>query len=601
MTRPPLELLAEQVSGPRMMAHLEVFDGHTKHAGTPTELESLRYVRQELDEYGYRTELISHEAYISLPGPARVQAPGREMVCITHSFSRSTEPGGAAGEVVYVGPGSEADFARADVRGRIALIEGIANPAASLRASRAGAKGQIHISPHEHLHEMCISPVWGSPTQRTAGQLPATVVVTVALTDGEALKRALERGPLTATLHAQVDTGWRDTPILIAELDPPRARRPPQVLFSGHHDTWYYGVMDNGGANATMLEVARLAAGRRREWRRGLRVAFWSGHSQGRYSGSTWYADAHWEELAGRLVAHVNVDSTGGRGNTVVSDTTAAHELHGLAREALSAQAGQEFSGRRMQRAGDQSFWGMGVPAIFGNMSEQPAGSEPNAMAAVFGGENRKGNGTGWWWHNPADTLDKMDEEILVRDTRIYLHAVWRLLTDPVLPLDYAEWARYATREFTRLQESAGTQVDLSPLVERAKRLERRARALNQAAGKATGEGVARINESLREVSRWLVPIDYTEGDPFEHDPALGQPAFPSLAPAAGLARLDAGDPRAGFLRTQTIRARNRVAHALAGATEAIERCLLALATPAREGSRRKTGRPARASRPGRS
>ena len=40
-----------------------------------------------------------------------------------------------------------------------------------------------------------------------------------------------------------------------------------------------------------------------REWRRGLRVVFWSGHSQGRYSGSTWYADTHWEELERRAAS----------------------------------------------------------------------------------------------------------------------------------------------------------------------------------------------------------------------------------------------------------------------------------------------------------
>ena len=83
-------------------------------------------------------------------------------------------------------------------------------------------------------------------------------------------------------------------------------------MFSGHHDTWDYGVMDNGGANATMLEVARLFAPERADWRRGLRLCFWSGHSHGRYSGSAWYADTHWDELVRRCVAHVNVDSTGG-------------------------------------------------------------------------------------------------------------------------------------------------------------------------------------------------------------------------------------------------------------------------------------------------
>ncbi|HME25023.1 MAG TPA: M28 family peptidase [Acetobacteraceae bacterium] len=80
------------------------------------------------------------------------------------------------------------------------------------------------------------------------------------------------------------------TPILVAELDGPDPDGP-FVLYSGHNDTWYYGVMDNGAANATMLELARLLAPQREKWRRGLRLWFWSGHSHERYSGSTWYAE----------------------------------------------------------------------------------------------------------------------------------------------------------------------------------------------------------------------------------------------------------------------------------------------------------------------
>ena len=108
--------------------------------------------------------------------------------------------------------------------------------------------------------------------------------------------------PYRVSMHAQVDTGWRKTPLLAAELDTEEGYPDaPFILFSGHHDTWHYGVMDNGAANATMLETARtLAPARRAEWRRGLRICFWSGHSHGRYSGSAWYADEYWDELERR-------------------------------------------------------------------------------------------------------------------------------------------------------------------------------------------------------------------------------------------------------------------------------------------------------------
>ena len=36
------------------------------------------------------------------------------------------------------------------------LAQGIANPATSRLASLHGAAGQLHVSPHEHIHEMCV-------------------------------------------------------------------------------------------------------------------------------------------------------------------------------------------------------------------------------------------------------------------------------------------------------------------------------------------------------------------------------------------------------------------------------------------------------------
>ena len=202
-------------------------------------------------------------------------------------------------------------------------------------------------------------------------------------------------------LQAEVDTGWRKTPILEAELG--AEGDAPFVLFSGHHDTWYYGVMDNGSANATMLEVARLCVAQREQWQRGLRLCFWSGHSHGRYSGSTWYVDEHWDELDRRCVAHINVDSPGAEGADILENVGSMSELGALAAEAIETQAGQRLLGKRMSRGADQSFNGVGLPAIFGDLSEPV----PTPVGAHC-----------WWWHTPDDLADHISEKNLVRDTQ---------------------------------------------------------------------------------------------------------------------------------------------------------------------------------------
>jgi N-acetylated-alpha-linked acidic dipeptidase len=572
MTDDRIDRLCANVDPGAMMRHLEEFARRVKLSGTPQELESFRYLQATLDSYGYKTDLIHHDAYISLPGKARIEIGNATPDCITHSFSRPSAPGGTRGSVVYAGLGRPEDFAKLDVAGRIVLLESIANPAASLNASLAGAIGQIHISPHSHLHEMCISSVWGSPTDETRERLPRTVVLSVRQADGEALKSRVQAGEtVEVVLHAEVETGWRTTPLLVAEL-PGTDEEEPFVMFTGHHDTWYYGVMDNGGANATMLEVARLLAPERAGWRRGLRLCFWSGHSHGRYSGSAWYADTHWDELARRCLVHVNVDSTGAKGNTVMSDAVASAELVGLAAEAVQAQGNQTLDGLRMSRAGDQSFWGIGIPSLFMGMGEQPAGSADNVTSAVFGGGTRKGAGFGWWWHTPEDTLDKMDPDLLVRDTRVYVHAICRLLTDRVLPFDYTAAAAALHTELSTLATRLQARMDLSRLTARVVRLREQAAAIRSHMSEVTDDAEAdRINQALVAVSRALVPMDYTTGDRFDHDPALKQAPYPVLDPVRKLAAARAGSDEARFLTVAATRACNRLAFALDQAGAALQ------------------------------
>jgi hypothetical protein len=558
-----IEQLCSEVSAPQMMRHLEEFARRVKLSGTPEELESFHYLQSTLDGYGFKTKLIQHDAYISLPGRAKLVAGSEQPDCITHSFSCSSGPDGLSGEMAYIGSGAEADFAKHDVRGKIVLVDGLASPAVSLRATRAGAIGQVHAMVHEHKHEMCISPVWGSPTDETVQFLPKTVVLTVNKEDGDRLKARLTRGESAVTLYAEVDTGWRKTPILTAELATAKGSSDePFIMFSGHHDTWYFGVMDNGAANATMLELARLFVARRGELRRGLRLCFWSGHSHGRYSGSTWYADTHWAELARRCVVHVNVDSTGGRGNTVLADMPASSQLSALAAEAVQTQGQQEISGERMSRAGDQSFWGIGIPSLFMGGGEQPAEGGVNVAAAIFGGLGRKGAGFGWWWHTPDDTIDKIDPDLLVRDTRIYAHALWRLLTDAIVLLDYAAYADVLIGELERLQPVSAKGVDVGPLLDAARSLKSKAAAFNAMAAEKDGDAAV-LEAVLMKVSRHLVPIDYTKGDRFGQDPALSQTPYPVLDPLRRLADAKAESDAARFLTVAAMRACNRMRHAL--------------------------------------
>jgi hypothetical protein len=544
----------DRVDAAEMMRHLTHIARYVKLSGTAEEAESLAYIRKVMDGYGYATTLIEHDAYISLPGTARVIAGGNALKAITHSMSQPSPRDGATGRLVYVGDGGEADFAGKDVRGCIVLAEGIATPPVALRASRAGAIGQLHISPHEHLHEMCLSPVWGNPSDETAANLPTTVACTVSQDDGAALRDALARGETPAvTLFAEVDTGWRKTPILVAELPAdPAAADEPFILFSGHHDTWYHGVMDNGTANITMMEVARLCAQTRAQWRRGLRLCFWSGHSHGRYSSSAFYADTHWDELERRCAVHVNIDSVGAAGASILSEAPTAIELTALAAAVIAKQSGQTLRAKRIGRGGDESFWGIGIPAMFMAFSEQAPGKVKLRHAL------------GWWWHTPGDLLDKIDPENLARDARIYLEIVGHLLTDEVLPIDHAAQLAALDTELGKLAATATHGVPIDGL-------QSAVTALTEALAHARADWpAARLNAAMIRLSRALVPLDYTRGDRFVHDPAMPLPAWPVLDPLRRLAAATPGTDEARLRAVSARQARNRVAHALRDAAAAL-------------------------------
>jgi hypothetical protein len=543
MNEQAFQAWVEQVSADELMQHTAAIAQWVRLSGSEDERKAFDYIAGVLDRYGLRTTLHEPTCLVSLPESGSLVVGDEHFVpCITHSFSISTPEEGLAGELVYAGMASDSDLAAAGVRGKIVLADGLATPNKAFAASRAGALGLVCIS-GDHLHEMIVSPVWGSPTPDRLDVLPSVAIVSVDTASGERIKSLLASGPIRARVGTKVDTGWRPIPVLLADLD---VADRPYVLFSGHVDSWHYGAMDNASANATMIEVARILAGRPEQLRRGVRFAFWSGHSHARYAGSTWFADAYWFDLHEHCVAHVNVDSTGAIGATLLSGANTMAETFPLARDIIAKQTDQQLEYRRFGRAGDQSFWGVGLSSFYMSMSEQGAENEMTAdQAFLLGGTTARGGGLGWWWHTTEDTLDKIEPSHLVRDTKVYVETVGRLCTDPIVPLDPT----------AALDEIAAALDDIEPLWSRlpqggpdddpgfdllrhdlASARSASIRALARATGEPLSDDAAElVSAALLAACKALVPVNYTRSSAFGHDLALGEPPLPGLRPARSL------------------------------------------------------------------
>jgi hypothetical protein len=574
----PLEKeVLEEISADLLMHHVRKIAEHIRISGSVGEAKSLWYVKKVLKSYGLSVKHYTFEAYIGYPISAKLlltRPERREIRGVSAALATSTPEDGVESEIVYIGRGDEKDFAKIDTKGKLVLAEGLAEPAVAKRAETHGALGQIFIN-DIYPHDGIVSIVWGTPGPESVSLLPQTPCISIDRTQGAYLKKLLKRDKVTARLFTITWRGWRNIPVVTADI-PGTMERERYVLLSGHIDSWYYGAMDNGSANAVILEVARLMSKYRNRMRRGLRVAYWSGHSHGRYAGSAWYADNFWLDLEKNCVAHVNVDSPGAKGAEVLTEASVMSETKDLAASIIKRMTGQRISGRGFSRAGDQSFWGIGIPSVFMSLSEIPTelGKRDPSLSTIENfGPSR--SGLGWWWHTPYDTVDKIDPENLSRDAGVYALVTLALCADPVLPLNYMRTTQELRRILVEKQRIADGVIDLTPIITKVDSLMSSLRKLGRRIMTSkTRKQFRAANSGIMRLGRILIPMMYTREGRFKHDAAVPISRVPCLDDIEMIAKIGKDSDNLKFLRHGLRRNVNQIADALDKALEVVNNTL---------------------------
>jgi hypothetical protein len=401
------------------------------------ERAAARHLEAALLRLGVPHRLHDVRSFLSLPVAASLAVESPEaftVPCITPSFSAPTPAGGLAGPLACAVPDDPAivasrpeEIERAGARGRVVLLRGYPSPELIEAAERAGAVGAVCAAPSPRLVNMIVSTVWGHPTRAQAARLPRIPIVTVTETEGARLESLCRRHPVAVRMEAATDTGWKTIPLLVAEV---RGGEEADdfVLVGNHLDSWHEGVTDSATGNGALLEMARVLQAHRAALRRSVRLAWWPGHSTGRYAGSTFYADAFHEELSDHAVAYLAIDSPGVRSATAI-EAEGMFEARAFLEGVLRERAGVTRGATRAFRYNDESFWGIGVPSL----TFYPAIPPGHPDRAKDAG----GSAYGYWWHTREDSLDKADRDLLLRDTRLFLALVWPLATREVLPFDF--------------------------------------------------------------------------------------------------------------------------------------------------------------------
>jgi hypothetical protein len=561
--------LRDRIDATGLRAQVNAIVVHPRLSGSLGENAAIDHIVETLRGAGIPVDVHAFWAYVSNPVSASVGVPAVafEPDAITAAYSGSVQgleatavdiggvddlPGidRTSGELLVLEP-----HAGVDLTGKIALVEGLPMPEAAWALEKMGAAGAVFINPRERLNELITTTVWGTPSRRSAHRDPGLPVAQVRASAGERLRELAASGS-TLRLDVSTETGWKELRLVVARIDPPAVEDAPYVLLGGHIDSWHYGATDEGASNAAMLELARAFWAERASLRRGLVVAWWPGHSNGRYAGSAWFADHYFEELTARGIAYMNIDGVG-QIDAQNFSVTASAALAGFGSATVSDLTRAEPTMAMPGRDSDQAFNGIGLPQL------------------QFGHSRSVEDGGYWWWHTAEDTIDKIDLEILEVDTELYAVALARLLAAEVPPLDIQAETAALVAQLAELQSAAGMDFDLSRSLVNARALDERATTLaTRIEEVALMPGRARrwfrrvgVDRALVRILRPLHRVVHTRSGPFHPDPAVSVGLLPGLTPVRELGLLEVDSRRYGFLLVDLVRERNRLQAALLEAT----------------------------------
>jgi carboxypeptidase Q len=351
-----------------------------------------------------------------------VLAPGRFPVrVVSGGWSPPTPEGGITADVVDVGAGDEAGFARAGAAGKGAILlvhstplvtwndldhEYEVQPGIIARARQARAAAIFWMSTRPNL-------LLYRHTTTTDGRTEVLPQAIVAREDAERMARFLAAGQ-KVLVHFEMPnrvTGPFESENVVGEI---RGREKPEefLLLGAHLDSWDLGTgaLDNGCNAALVIDAARVIHASGNLPRRSIRFVLFTGEEEGEL-GSRAYAHAHRAELD-HMVAAVIFDSGGGRvtGFDVDGRKDFLPQL-GEALEPLKAIGPMEFTFDSAGDTDDLDFLLEGVPSMMANQDVA------NYLLN---------------YHAASDTFDKVDFAELKKNVAIAAVTAYALADAPM-------------------------------------------------------------------------------------------------------------------------------------------------------------------------
>jgi N-acetylated-alpha-linked acidic dipeptidase len=574
------KVLLDEVDLEIPKAVLEKFSTLIRESGSEDEKIAADFLASYLEEWGVPHKIHQPEIYLSVPKGAylKVKSPvEKEFRVKTPSFSIATGDHALNGELVYVSTGyakgindifgTQVGDNVGNLEGKIVLTEGYPMPGKVQEFSGMDVRAMIFISPGKNIHEGICTPIWGAPDLDNISDEPKIPVLAINNQDGEELKALAGEDKVEIEFKTFLEKDWMPCPVIDIYIE---GKEEPgkYVLLHGHLDSWHEGIGDNATGDAALLEMARIFYKHRDNLKRSVRIAIWTGHSTGRYGGSTWFVDQFGIDLEKNCIAQVNCDSPGCVDATSYEYMMWMSEVDEFCKGVIKDAVGQTAKGTRPLRAGDYSFNNIGITSFF-----MLSSSIPEELLKEKGYYPVGGCGANIEWHTEEDLMHVVDLNILKKDIKVYLTGVLRASNATIHPFNFVKTADEFAITIQSYQEQAGSHFDFIPALDEVAALRKDLVSFYDRIEDFNGLNindpqVEKANNVIMKLARILVTINFTRKGKFRHDPALNVAPLPDIAPAASFNQVKEGSHEYKVLKTHLTRGQNRVVWALQQARE---------------------------------
>jgi len=555
--------------------HLEYLTAFARRAGTKDELKAANYIKSRLDESGVETEIHEFDAYISLPGEAALEVLSpirRSFACLPGVFITPTPPEGLKAELVCLEGEGERKKEIPDIENKVVLISGTKESRRkTIRLAQAKkAIAQVLVTPGKtgaiSIHQP--RSVWGSPTPETLHDILKAPALSISNEDGNYLKQLTQKGPVVVRLKAEAWCGYKKVRLPVGHI---RGMSNPDqyVLVGGHYCSWFTSATDNAVSNALMLEMARIFSKYKKRLKRGVRFCWWTGHEQGTFAGSTWYADHFWDDIRDHSIAYLAMDGLGRKGSAGF-EAKNTKEIRKFQERVIKEVLGLKIKSGNISKGGDQSFLGIGIPSFVGKtgFDQAPQGDEDPV----------------WYSHTAEDTLDKVDVKLIEIPFKVHAVSILRLCNSPVLPFEFVSQVKELKEELKSLKVRGPSLLGLNSLIIRAKEVEKKTKALDamivktlstldkKSPPKERNPQFEKINTCLMELSRILLPAFSTKAGKYGQDPVGTKiNTIPTFQPLEKLNKSKDSPEAYQALLTSLLRERNKLSDGLNSANHLLE------------------------------